>query len=103
VRVVQAACIPKASPILQFTYRGSFFIGMGKATWDKRVVRDIIRWMMWPEDPPLPRAEKLPVLGSKTDGGRVVSSGSDTFNKTSASTSSNLSSGSSADGEPKAL
>jgi hypothetical protein len=55
VRVVQAACIPKASsPVVRFTYRGSFFIGTGEASWDKDVVRDIIRWMIWPEDPPLP-------------------------------------------------
>ena len=58
-RVVQAACIPKASsPIVRFSYRGSFYIGTGKATWDKRVVRNIIRWMMWPEDTLLPPTEE---------------------------------------------
>ena len=66
-------------------------------------MRDIIRWIMWPDDPLLPLTEKLPVLGPKTDGGRVVSSGSDTSNKTSASTNSTSSSGSSANGKPKTL
>jgi len=59
VRVVQATCIPRASsPTVHFTYRGTFFIGMGLATWDVGVARNIIRWMMWPEEPPLPPAEE---------------------------------------------
>ena len=37
-RVVQAACVPKASsPMVRFTYRGSFFTDTGSATWDKSV------------------------------------------------------------------
>ncbi|KAK5654665.1 hypothetical protein OQA88_6988 [Cercophora sp. LCS_1] len=57
VRVVQAACIPQASsPTVYLTYRGTFFVGTGLATWDVGVARDIIRWMMWPEEPPLPLA-----------------------------------------------
>ncbi|KAK0702776.1 hypothetical protein B0H67DRAFT_392092 [Lasiosphaeris hirsuta] len=107
-RVVQAACIPKASsPIVRLTYRGSFFVGTGLASWDAGVARDILRWMMWPEEPLLPpteeedgRRQEAPKRAA--DGQRVPSGGSSISNKTTSSTNFSQSSEGSADGEATA-
>jgi len=106
------ASLQPRRPKVHFTYRGSIFIGRGSTTWDKSVARNIIRWMMWPQDPVLPssqeeerRRQESPTRRTPkpaADGYRAVSTGSDTPSNSSASTNSSPSSNGSANGETKA-
>ncbi|KAK0741194.1 hypothetical protein B0T18DRAFT_393858 [Schizothecium vesticola] len=82
VRVIQTGCLPTSSPIVTLAERASLFIGDGLTGYDLDVARSVVRWIMYPDEPPLPPAQPLlpSAIPTKTYGRRMPSGGSDTSN-----------------------